>query len=150
MVGWFCTLAVLTLCSACALPLGKTSESTSSESVETVKIATIEDRSADMIAIRVLAAEDGAKFISVMEELQKNGEFTFTKDASGMVASINGKANAADWSACWMLYTSDAELSSTEFGSYEYKGTVLGSANLGADALPVVNGEVYIWVYTSF
>ena len=104
----------------------------------------------NMVVITVNEAEDGVTLLSVMESLQADGLMTFTKDSQGMVTSVNGKENAADWSACWMLYTSDTEFASTEWGGYEYKGETLGSAVFGADALPVKQGEVYIWAYTSF
>lgn len=87
--------------------------------------------------------------MSVMEELQADGAMNFTVQ-SGMVTSINGKANPADFSSCWMLYTSDTEMSNTAWGEIDYNGGKLGSAVLGADALPVAEGEIYVWYYQSF
>ena len=69
---------------------------------------------------------------------------------NGMVVSINGIKNAADWSQCWMLYTDDEEMSNTAWGEIEYKDKVYGSAVLGADELIVKNGKTYIWVYQGF
>jgi hypothetical protein len=69
---------------------------------------------------------------------------------NGMVVSINGIKNAADWSYCWMLYTDDEEMSNTAWGEIEYKDKVYGSAVLGADSLVVKNGKTYIWVYQGF
>ncbi len=131
----------LAACSACALPFGNTTDEVSVSFTEEVKVATVERKSADMVAIRVLEETD-AKLVAVMQDLQADGQLTFTKDGQGMITSVNGKENAADWSACWMLYTSDAELSSTEWGSYDYNGETLGSASFGANDMPVKKGEL--------
>lgn len=69
---------------------------------------------------------------------------------NGMVVSINGIKNAADWSYCWMLYTDDEEMSNVAWGEIEYKDKIYGSAVLGADSLVVKNGKTYIWVYQGF
>jgi hypothetical protein len=69
---------------------------------------------------------------------------------NGMVVSINGIKNAADWSYCWMLYTDDEEMSNVAWGEIEYKDKVYGSAVLGAESLVVKNGKTYIWVYQGF
>ena len=55
-----------------------------------------------------------------------------------------------DFSHCWMLYTSDGEMSNAAWGEIEYNGEKLGSAVLGADALPVLEGQVYVWYYQAF
>lgn len=151
-IAGFMMALCLTTCSACSLPFDLPFDvpflNTSKE--VSVKCATVENKTEDMVAIRVTDAEENTMFVDVMKSLQTGGALTFTQDAQGMVTSVNGKENAADWSACWMLYTSDTELSTTEWGGYDYDGVTLGSASFGADMLPVKNGEVYIWVYTSF
>ena len=46
--------------------------------------------------------------IDYMEILKQKGELEFAvKD--GMIVSVNGIDNPADFSSCWMLYTSDPE-----------------------------------------
>lgn len=104
----------------------------------------------NMIVITVHEAEEGTSLLSVMKGLQEEGKLSFTVDATGMVTGIEGKDNPADWSACWMLYTSDAELSSTEWGTVDYNGKTYGSAMFGANALLVAEGEIYIWSYQTF
>ena len=99
--------------------------------------------------IDLLHLDGEENLMSVMEELQADGLMNFTVQA-GMVTSINGKANPADFSSCWMLYTSDAEMSNSAWGEIDYNGEKLGSAVLGADSLPVVEGEVYVWYYQAF
>ena len=150
----FMTALCLTTCSSCALPFefpfSNTTDEVSVSFQEQVKIAAVEEKSEDMVAIRVTDAEKDKKLIEVMQALRADEQLTFTQDSQGMVIAINGKENAADWSGCWMLYTSDEELSNTAWGTYDYNGETLGSAVLGADSLLVVNGEVYVWVYTSF
>lgn len=104
----------------------------------------------NMVVITVEEAAGEVALLAVMAELQEEGKLTFTADLSGMVQSIEGKANPADWSACWMLYTSDERMANTEWGTIEYGGEVYGSAILGANALTVMAGEVYIWRYQTF
>jgi hypothetical protein len=84
-----------------------------------------------------------------MTYLKAEGELAF-EITSGMVSSIEGKANPADWSACWMLYTSDTETSNTEWGTITYDGNTYGSAILGAESLTVSVGAYYIWSYDTF
>ncbi|MBQ7948491.1 MAG: hypothetical protein IJ284_01900 [Clostridia bacterium] len=128
---------------------GSETETSASLSAEE-ELAAVEETGEDMVAIRVLKAEENQKLVDIMKYLREKEALSFTTDASGMVNAINGKANPADWSYCWMLYTSDGELSNTEWGTYTYKGETLGSAMFGAEALPVLEGEVYVWVYTKF
>ncbi len=68
---------------------------------------------------------------------------------NGMVTSIDGVANTANWSHSWMIYTSDSEIANKAWGEVEYKGNVYGSAILGASQLKVKNGCLYIFVYQS-
>ena len=112
-------------------------------------VATVKETTETRIVIKVGEAEENATLLSVMEALQTDEKLSFTL-AGTMVSSINGKENAADFSSCWMLYTSDAEMSNAEWGTLEYDGKTLGSAILGADALTVVEGEIYVWEYQTF
>ena len=104
----------------------------------------------NMVVITVDEAEDGVTLLSVMESLQAEGKLTYTYGVDGMVTSIEGQENAADWSACWMLYTSDAELANTDWGTVEYNGETYGSAIVGAGVLEVIEGGIYIWSYQNF
>lgn len=101
------------------------------------------------VVISVSEASDNGTVMDCMEFLQEKGEISY-KLSGTMVTELNGKANAADFSGCWMLYTSDAEMSNAEWGTVEYEGKTLGSAILGADALTVTAGEIYIWEYVIF
>lgn len=93
---------------------------------------------------------DGADMlITAMNDLKENGSLQF-EIVGGMVTSIGGVENAADFSKCWMLYTTDAALSNTEWGVIEYDGKSLGSAIVGAESLPIKAGEYYVWVYQGF
>lgn len=69
---------------------------------------------------------------------------------NGMIVEIDGVKNEADWSACWMIYTSDAENANTAWGEVEYQGEIYGSAILGAESLMVKKDCIYIFVYQSF
>lgn len=101
------------------------------------------------VSSKQLALTETTTLKDYMISLKNGGQLDFEiKD--GMIVSINGKANAADYSSCWMLYTSDAENANTAWGEIEYKGEKYGSAVLGAEALVVKDGCLYIWVYTTF
>ena len=87
--------------------------------------------------------------IDYMNELAKTGELTCTIQ-NGMITSINGIENPADFSSCWMLYTSDGENANTVWGTVEYEGVTYGSAISGAESLKIKPGQLYIWVFQSF
>ena len=134
--------------SACSFPFG--GEDTVSVSfTEEEKKAAVELATEDRVAIRVLKTNGEESLLSVMQALQADGGLTFT-ESGGMVTSINGKGNPADWSYCWMLYTSDEEMANIEWGELEYNGEKLGSAVVGANVLPVSEGELYVWYYQGF
>lgn len=106
-----------------------------------------------MVVMKVTEAEEGATAFSALKKLKDEGkiEFEYTESAYGAyITSINGKEETSETMSgySWMLYTSDAEFSSTEFGSVEYDGKTYGQASLGASSLVVKEGEYYIWSYT--
>ena len=87
--------------------------------------------------------------IDYMNQLTNDGKMT-CKISNGMITSINGIDNPADFSSCWMLYTSDVENSNTAWGTVSYDGKEYGSAISGAEALKIKPGQLYIWVFQSF
>ena len=101
------------------------------------------------VIIKVNKADDNQTVLDVMQALQAEGKMSYTLSGT-MVTAINGKENAADWSFCWMLYTSDSEMANSEWGTFTYNENVYGSAILGAEAMPVIDGAYYIWAYVAF
>ena len=87
--------------------------------------------------------------VDYMQQLKDKGELVFEL-ADGMITSINGIANPADYSSCWMLYTSDEANSNAAWGTVEYQGKLYGSAVAGAETLKIKADQLYIWVYKSF
>lgn len=87
--------------------------------------------------------------IDYMQILKDKGELEF-KIVDGMITSINGIDNPADYSSCWMLYTSDETMSNVAWGTVEYEGKEYGSAVSGAETLQIKADQLYIWVYKSF
>ncbi len=87
--------------------------------------------------------------IDYMETLKQKGELEFSV-GNGMILSINGIDNPADYSSCWMLYTSDAENANASWGTVEYEGKEYGSAVSGAEVLKIKPDQLYIWVFKSF
>ena len=103
----------------------------------------------DYVVITATKEAEGKTLLAFMEELKAEDKISF-EISNGMVTSINGKANAGDYSACWMLYTSDSENANDAWGIVIYEDKQYGSAMLGAETLVVKEGETYIWWYQSF
>ena len=99
------------------------------------------------VVIRATAEQDGMTLLAVMEELQEEGELSFTV-SDGMITELNGTKQTL--SSYWMLYTNDRENANEQWGTCEYEGEVLGSATLGAGELAVKAGCVYLWSFESF
>ena len=101
------------------------------------------------IVIKTTGVKDDMMLIDYMETLKENGELEFSVE-NGMILSINGIDNPADYSSCWMLYTSDEENSNSAWGTIEYEGKAYGSAVSGAETLKIKADQLYIWVFQSF
>ena len=107
----------------------------------------------DHVIIKITQeALDGATdmtLMTYMETLKDNGELEFAV-SDGMITSINGIENPADYSSCWMLYTSDEDNANKAWGIVEYEGKEYGSAISGAETLVIKADQLYIWGYKSF
>ena len=102
-----------------------------------------------VIDLTTVGVQSGETLLDIMEEMQAEGKLTFVC-VDGMVTSINGTANSITYNPCWMLYTTDEENANSDWGTVEYNGETLGSAIVGADALEVLTGCIYVWEYRSF
>lgn len=98
---------------------------------------------------KTLDGKEEMFLIDYMNELSQQGELACTIE-DGMITSINGIANPADFSSCWMLYTSDTENANNAWGTVEYEGKEYGSAISGAETLKIKADQMYIWVFKSF
>ena len=107
----------------------------------------------DHVIIKITQeAMDGATDMTLMDymtKLKDHGKLEFAI-SDGMITSINGIENPADYSSCWMLYTSDADNANAAWGTVEYEGQEYGSAISGAETLKIKADQLYIWVYKSF
>jgi hypothetical protein len=105
------------------------------------------------IVLKVTEEAIGGKtdmlLIDYMDQLVKDGKMTCTIQ-NGMITSINGIDNPADFSSCWMLYTSDEENANAAWGTVDFEGKQYGSAVSGAETLKIKAGQLYIWVFKSF
>ena len=101
------------------------------------------------IVIKTTGEKDDLYLIDYMEKLKEKGQLEFTV-SDGMITSINGIDNPADFSSCWMLYTSDEECANAAWGTVDYEGKLYGSAISGAEALKIKPDQLYIWVFKSF
>ena len=98
------------------------------------------------IVIRCEETDGEATLADYMAKLKTAGEIEFTVE-NGMITSINGIENPADYSSCWMLYTSDGDNSNSAWGTVLYEDVEYGSAILGAESLKIKADNIYIWVF---
>jgi len=135
-----CLLIVVTLAGALLLTGCKSEPLVIKESDTCIVLKVTEDAIGDSTDMLL---------IDYMDTLVKKGDMVCTIE-DGMVTSINGIQNAADYSSCWMLYTSDEENANAAWGTVDFEGKQYGSAISGAETLKVKAGQLYIWVYKSF
>ncbi len=112
----------------------------------------IKDSDTYIVVKTTTQAMDGATDMTLMDymtKLKDKGDLEFTI-SDGMITSINGIDNPADYSSCWMLYTSDADNANASWGTVEYEGKEYGSAISGAETLKIKSDQLYIWVFKSF
>lgn len=105
------------------------------------------DATEEKVAITVAGATEGETLLEYMEDLEGDGKLSYTV-VKGMITELNGVSNTTN--CYWMLYTSDTDNADKSWGTCDYDGQELGSSKLGAEALTVKNGCVYVWVYTKF
>ncbi len=139
----FFSLVLSLVCALCLFACGRKDKSnlkcTLVESTQTRVVISVEEQGLNCTVLDCM---------EMLRQSQDN-DFTFTF-TNGMITSINGVENPADFSSCWMLYTSDAEMANTAWGTTEYDGQTLGSAVVGVNELDVISGEIYVWVYAAF
>ncbi len=141
----FLTLILTLITSVCLFACAKEG------GVKVSKISVDGNASKNYVAIFIGegGVEKDTTLSTVMEALQEADELSFTI-SSGMLTQINGVENAANYNPCWMLYTDDEDFSNTQYGAYDYQEKSLGNAIVGAEALSVKEGKVYVWVYQTF
>ena len=135
-----CLLAAVTLMSLLLLPGCKSEPLVIKESDTCIVLRVTEE---------AMGGNADLLLIDYMDQLVKSGKMTCTIQ-NGMVTSINGIDNPADFSSCWMLYTSDEENANAAWGTVDFEGKQYGSAISGAEVLKVKPGQLYIWVFKSF
>ena len=135
-----CLLAAVTLMSLLLLPGCKSEPLVIKESDTCIVLKVTEE---------AMGGNADLLLIDYMDQLVKSGKMTCTIQ-DGMVTSINGIDNPADFSSCWMLYTSDEENANAAWGTVDFEGKQYGSAISGAEVLKVKPGQLYIWVFKSF
>ena len=154
-IAIFLSLFLSLMCVLCLVSCGDEGNNgggtnTGSGSVEESKlVCSLLESTPARVVISVTETDGKATVLDCMEYL-KGREENFTYEiANGMITSINGVENPADFSRCWMIYTSDAEMANASWTT-EYNGETLGSAIVGAETLDVIAGGIYVWDYVSF
>ena len=114
--------------------------------------ATIVYSSETMVVIKVDEVSGNATLIHALDSV-KGDNFNY-EISGGMITSVNGVQNKADWSYCWMIYTNDTDFANTDTNNWgEEKvcdGITYGSAILGAESLPVTQNCYYMLYYKEF
>ena len=135
-------LCLTFLCALCAVACGGKDK--------TKLVCSLVESGETRVVISVAETDGKCTLLDCMAKLTET-ETNFSYEFSGgMIIKVNGTENAADFSSCWMLYTSDVEMSNAAWGKVEYDGTEYGSAVLGAEALTVLADEIYILEYITF
>jgi hypothetical protein len=131
-------------------------ESTSSESSSSNEKSAYEVlvSNQELLVVKATNVTGTVSLKDAMTALQKEGKLTYTI-SNGMVTSINGVENPADYSSCWMFYSDLGEYdgvtyTNTEWGTYTYGETNYASNAYGVESMPVVNGYTYIAHYDTF
>ena len=147
-------LVVLTILSTllCFVSCSKSDEPLKSKNPALA--ATLVKVDGDVITITVdsdyLDITETTVLLDYMKALKNDGAIEYTLSNDGMIVSINGQENPADWSKCWMLYSNDAELTNEAWGTVTVDGVTYFSAILGAESLPIKDGKIYVWEFKSF
>ena len=155
------SVIAITLCLAlnivaCDNPTSQNSEvSQTSEQVSSgVLASSLVVVDGDIVIITVdadyMSITNTTVLIDYMQKLKTDGALNYTVRDDGMINSINGQENTADWSKCWMLYSNDTELTNEMWGTVTVGETTYFSAVLGAETLPIKDGKIYVWEFKSF
>lgn len=149
LISLFClATAFLGLFTGCKKEKTESSSSTTSVSSPSFS-CTVESATENLIVVKVEKTVEKETLADALAFLQEKGRLTY-KMENGMLSTLNGKANAADFSSCWMVYSSDKELTDTSWGTVTYKDMTLGSTIVGVEELPLADGEYYAFSYDTF
>lgn len=126
---------------------------TSSQSDEKYSVVFTAD---DAVVIKANVTEGSLEDALNALKDSKALDFTGSQSEYGLfIEAVNGKTAVADKNEYWAVYTTLTELdgvsySSAEYGTYDYDGTECASASFGASGLPMVEGELYAIVLTTY
>ena len=146
LLSLFLSLLFVCFANACQLFQLETSSTSDSATSEDGNLEITLEREENMVIITVVKnfytmnmhLDDIMQILKTQEGLSYEIE-------NGLLTSLDGVANTN--TSFWMLYTSYEILTDTAWGTIEYKGNTYGSAIVGAEGLPAVHGQVYIWSY---
>ncbi|MBO4989597.1 MAG: hypothetical protein J6D37_04620 [Clostridia bacterium] len=146
------TLAACTTFAGCNTVPATTAPQTTESAVKTVLGTTLDESTPSIVAITATKTVEGKSLFDAMRAWQAEKELDFTYSDSEFgpyLLSVNGKTPDAEKNEFWAIYTSlttyqGVSYSSTEYGSYDFGGTLIGSASYGVSGLPLVEGCVYV------
>lgn len=118
---------------------------------------TVLESEGEVLAIRADETKTDVSFGDVLLDLKESGKIQFeaTNGDFGLyITSVNGHA-ADPNSEFWAVYTTlseyeGVEYSNTDYGTFNYGELVLPSASVGVDGLPMIEGNLYVLVLTTF
>lgn len=102
--------------------------------------------------VLIEAKKTGGSLEDALKYFKDAGDIDYSAtdgDYGLMLNSLNGYTPNAASNEFIAIYTTlgtyeGVEYSSTEFGTYEYDGKVLGSAMYGVSGLPMIEGNLYV------
>lgn len=114
--------------------------------------AEIQYSSDTLIVFKVTSTDGNATVLDVLNLLKEEGKLDFTSESStygAFLTSVNDKANtsSATEGYSWMIYTNDAESSSTDYGMVSYAGQTFGQTAYGISTQVVKADCLYALSY---
>ena len=115
-----------------------------------IEQATLVESTETLVVIKVDKIQGEPTLFDAMTMLKEKGEMQFVSENSDFgqsIVSINGVANASDWSWYWASYTTDEENGTFAFNR---DNTDWYYAAAGISSLPVKEGEMYMFEYIEY
>lgn len=115
---------------------------------------TVLNNTEESLVIRADETKEDVSLENVLQELKESGEIQY-EISDGMILSINGRTADSSSGEYWFIYTSlttykGVSYSDTSWGTYMYDGAEYGSATVGVDGLPMIEGGLYIFALGTF
>ncbi|MGN1234404.1 MAG: DUF4430 domain-containing protein [Christensenellaceae bacterium] len=120
----------------------------------------VEANTETLVVIKATETNVEVSVMDALKELAEAGtiQMEYTNGEWGAyIESINGTVPDAAAHEYWAFYTTLGTYgepafiySTTDFGSYDYQGTICGYAQVGAGSMPMVEGCLYVFTIATW